>query len=200
MVGKMNWDKVRADSRIRRFGTEPVAEGLPTTKTPNSKGQRASLEAGMRKAAAKMGSGLVDRALVKWVRERELVAKKKRLVRKDQKAKNLAAAEARSIAKKQKRLEEEQRIRQAQAAKAARKALNEAQAATAREKRRERLKAQSVLDAQRKADPDYQAKQSAAIAKRLAQRMKSVVVVRKSSPRSPRRTNTTSSAKRSSSR
>lgn len=106
-----------------------------------------------------------------------------------------AAAQARAIAKKQKRLAEERRIQEARAAnaaaKAARRAIHEAQMAAAQQRRRERMEA----EAQRRADPEYQARQTAKVAARLTKRMKSVIVVKKGQRPSPLRTNTASSAK-----
>jgi hypothetical protein len=107
---------------------------------------------------------------------------RKKVHRASQNPRQEAAAHARAMAKKQKRLVEEQRVQEARAAKSARRAVHEANMAAARQKRRERLKAQAALEAQRKADPDYQAKQAeraAEAARRLTKRMKSVIVVRK---------------------
>ncbi len=70
-------------------------------------------------------------------------------------------------------------MREAAAAKAARKAAHEAQVAAAEEERRKRNEERQTLEAKRRADPVYQAKQIAKQARRQPKWMKSVVVIKK---------------------
>jgi hypothetical protein len=94
-------------------------------------------------------------------------------------------AQARAAAKERKVLAHERQMRlaaEARAAKAARKGAQQVQEAAARELRRKRVEERLDLDAQRRSDPAYQAKQAARQANRKRW-MKSVVVVRKEGPR-----------------
>lgn len=202
-MAKLNWESAATKTRMWRHGIGPATDIVPVpiaSKKRKSQKRTKAFESPktVRQDATTPAPILTKRQkhLAEELRVRKLRAEK--VARKGVHEASVAAshrkrqaahaaqaaAQARALAKKQKRLAEEQRVRKARAARTARKMLHEAQTAAAQQKRRERQVAvKAALITRPEDDPNLRAKQAAEIAGRLGKRMKSVVVVRKRAPR-----------------
>lgn len=197
-MAKLNWERAATKAKMWRHGIGPATDVLPVPIALKKRKSQKRTKAygspnGVRQDATSPARALTKRQkrLAEELRVRNLRAKKAArraahearmaAARRKRQAAHVAqvAAQARTLAKKQKRLAEERRVRKARAAKAARRMLHEAQTAAAQQKRRERIAAKAALITQRADDPNLRAKQAAEIAGRLGKRMKSVIVVRK---------------------
>jgi hypothetical protein len=148
----MNWDKVRKEASIHRYGSKRAAETYPKSKIKKKRNK--GTPAPFVRAKTKEQRRLVEE-------ERIRVAAEVKVARKAAHDRRMKEVEA------------------ARAAKAARKAAHEASVAAALEKRRQQGEQRRALAAQRAADPEYQKRQAAKHAERQAKRMAKVVVVRR---------------------